>query len=481
MKSALLFVVLVALAGRIAPAAPAPWGKGCDTALLDGEFSLAKAPALPSGQEQQAYIERVIAEMKRGYGGTIVTTEAPHAQLDTPEFVSAYLRAFGELGDHPGDYDYRFERLLARLSATATPLDDARLDWDLWRAWLLLENHALESYEYEGPRIQGARVMNHLDSARDLLWLYLDHNAPAILKDEKRRAWWIAQLTRDLEAPGGRPSRRWFLPPLIAASDTQRPELERQLPTKLPRRYSLDHDETLREPHPLDPFLVLEKRPAPPFAEALWQLASPLGLTLEELRPRARGAAGNPSPDDESHPVQVLIVDLDGPVGRDQPGKLVEGLGRPRVGRTLQPSDRPARERLQCLLPTGESRWRLLLRVPEAALRSGQKRRWMRRSSRCWIHSGLIDAAARAALTERGIKPLPVRLVAGRSRREELHISRLQTPLWTAPFLHGTAKNRCVHVPHARSQIIISPSYEPLANVCVPRGKASDCTLARWP
>ena len=78
---------------------PVKWGAGCNAALLAGEFTLAKAPELPLGNEQKAFIERVINEVKGGYGGTMVVEDPSHPHMDKPEFVARYLRAFGDPGD----------------------------------------------------------------------------------------------------------------------------------------------------------------------------------------------------------------------------------------------------------------------------------------------------------------------------------------------------------------------------------------------
>jgi hypothetical protein len=174
---------------------------------------------------------------------------------------------------------------MARCSEHMPMLEDARLDWDMWRAWLLFENTAQTSDYYKSGAGKDA-AWNILDGARELLWNYLSHNAPGILKDEKRRAWWIAQLTRDLEAPGGRPQRRWFLLSLLRAADPKGEELERiPMPEKFVEGFGPQNKIQLRQPHPLDPFLIVvdEKAKPPSFTDALTQMATEQNLALEVL------------------------------------------------------------------------------------------------------------------------------------------------------------------------------------------------------
>ncbi len=285
-----------------AGAAPdlAKWGPGCDKALLEGEFSLTKAPEIKCPEERKAFIDQVIGEVKEGYGGTMVVTDSPHPHMDTPEFVAFYLRAFASPEQKLDSYDYRFERLLSRVSRHMAMIEDPRLDWDLWRAWLLFENTANSSSYYESEmKIDNRNVMNGLDGARELLWAYLDHNAPAILKDEKRRAWWLAHLTEDMEAPGGRPQRRWYLLSLLCAADPKRPALEKiRVKEKTVDAPFGGGKISVRQPGPLDPFLLVTgKKPVvPAFGEALAKMAlgNHLSLTVLEADPATQPATRVP-------------------------------------------------------------------------------------------------------------------------------------------------------------------------------------------
>src|SRR6185295_18779131 len=102
-----------------------PWGNGCNDILLSTTFALDKAPDFVLTQPQRARIDAVVSELRRGYGGTLVV--APHDDvLDSAAFLAHYLRAFA-LPD-PGIfiYDYRFERILARLSGAPEVLADSR-------------------------------------------------------------------------------------------------------------------------------------------------------------------------------------------------------------------------------------------------------------------------------------------------------------------------------------------------------------------
>jgi len=248
----------------MAQQAPAKWGPGCDKTLLDGEFSLTNAPAMPCAENKKEYIDKVI---KGKSNSAIVLAKSPHPFMDTPEFTAFYLRAFAEPTEPLDDYDFRFERLLSRVSQYTPMIEDPHLDWDMWRAWLLFENTANTSFFYKNRN----GSMSGLDSARDLLWNYLSLNADAILKDPKRRAWWLTRLTADLEAEGGRPQRRWFLLLLLSAADPKREALEK---IPMPEKFSaaLDRSVPMRQPTPLDPFLIVSEKDdeATPFSSAVF-------------------------------------------------------------------------------------------------------------------------------------------------------------------------------------------------------------------
>jgi len=253
------------------------WGPGCNRTLLEGPFSPQLAPLLETGESVQA-IEAVIAEMKRGYAGTVVTAEVPDPVIDTPGFVSRYLREFGDPAGDWSAYDFRFERLLTRISWHPAMMENVELDWDVWRAWLLFENQAHPTDSY----LHRSGSWNLLDGAPGLLMNYLSHNAGEILGNGKRRDWWMTQLTRDLDAPGGRPYRRWFLLHLLAAADPSRKALEA---VPVPEVFVTRGDRRipLRQPHPLDPFLIVkpDEKSVPSFETALRRIASDQGLGLE--------------------------------------------------------------------------------------------------------------------------------------------------------------------------------------------------------
>ena len=296
-------IVAVCLSGVLPlPASPAPWGPGCNDRILNSRFALAEAPYFPCGVERQIFIYQVIDKMKNGYGGTMVCEPSPHPHLDSPEFVSCYLRTFSAPSGKLHEYDYRFDRLLSRLCGAAQTMEDPRLDWDVWRAWLLFENRGSVNDSFESE----PGTMETLESSRELLWQYLEWNAAAILTDPQRRTWWITRLTEDMEARGGRPMRRWFLLQLIAASDPTRPVLEEvPMPEKLVRDVPDMGKIFLRQPHPLDPFLHLGGRAGttPPFEEALWQMASAVGLGLE-----IRGVTSRSLPATRIHEVSLEMT-----------------------------------------------------------------------------------------------------------------------------------------------------------------------------
>ena len=270
---------------QLSQPAPAKWGPGCNKALLDGEFSLTEAPAMPCAEKKKAFIEKVINEVRGGYGGTMVVTKSPHPLMDTPEFTAFFLRAFAEPTKPLDAYVYRSDLLMSRVSQYMPMIEDSRLDWDMLRAWLLFENSSNTSNAYENRY----GTIDGLVSARELLWNYLSLNAGAILKDAKRRAWWITRLTADLEAEGGRPQRRWFLLSLLSAADPKREALEKiPMPEKFmegPNSTYLGEKIRMRQPHPLDPFLIVTEKDdkIPPFDDALTKIAFDNGLSLTVL------------------------------------------------------------------------------------------------------------------------------------------------------------------------------------------------------
>ncbi|MEA3208541.1 MAG: hypothetical protein QOE70_1598 [Chthoniobacter sp.] len=269
---------------------PSPVGVNNEVEL-NSEFSLRNAPGFEGSKKQKAATKRVLVELKSGYGGTLVLTAAGDSTIDRPEFLAGFLREFSALekGGSVAGYDYLFERILARISEYPAMLDNPKLDWDIWRSYLLYESFWDGSGSY-----RNGDVIAGLDSARDLLWAYLDRHGEALIKNQPRRQWWIQHLTRGLEEPGGRPLRRWFLLQLCAFADSQaasEPE-KRAHPSKEKRDA---HQAPMRTPSESDPFLVTSNDSKPMgFSEALAAITRPLGLQFSvwgvdpETMPAAR-------------------------------------------------------------------------------------------------------------------------------------------------------------------------------------------------
>jgi hypothetical protein len=292
--AAVLSTVVVCLAPLMAASAqeaPAKWGPGCDKALLDGEFSLAKAPEIACAKEKKAFIDKIIGEVK-GDPNRMQTEPFP-SPVDTAEFTAFFLRAFADPGEDIERYSGSITILMGRTLHSRDMLKDARLDWDMWRAWLLFENTGhMTDYWIWIQKGTGTGPKLHLFCAREVLWAYLYLNAAEIFKDPRRRAWWLTRLTEDLEAPGGRPWRRWFLLLLLAKEDPTREALRN---TKLKPVYSKYMTEMeLRQPRPLDPFLIVtgENPQIPAFGEAVTQMAlnSKLSLTVLGIDPATQPA-----------------------------------------------------------------------------------------------------------------------------------------------------------------------------------------------
>lgn len=140
-----------------------------------------------TNEAQAIKIDDILNQMEGGYGGTLILT--PHDDLiDSAAFVQRYLRRFSS-PDNLKAYDNRFARLLDRLDRFPQPLTDKRLDEDIWAAFMRFESKLKGASTYKvGNTVYG------LDSARDLLWHYLDINCEAIRKDPQRSRWWLKRL-----------------------------------------------------------------------------------------------------------------------------------------------------------------------------------------------------------------------------------------------------------------------------------------------
>jgi hypothetical protein len=244
---------------------------------LNNEFALKNGPRFILPDQQRIIVDRVIDEMKKGYGGTLVTTKGMDKALDSSAFLSRYLREFSSLEKNRGlkEYDYRFERILARASEYPVMLDDPRLDWDIYRSLLLYEQFSDGTDVYESGQWGESPSLADLDSAKDLAWMYIDHHADGLMKDKNRQKWWIDHLARGLNEPGRRRVNRWILFQLCVLADPNR----RQQPQPTPD----DSRKTpMRKPSAEDPFLVVKADTKPPaFEDALHMIAGPLGLSFE--------------------------------------------------------------------------------------------------------------------------------------------------------------------------------------------------------
>jgi hypothetical protein len=213
-------------------------------------------------------ITAVIKEVRGGYGGTLVCDPAGSV-VDSPAFVAHYLRAFSGLRrEDCSSYDYRFERLLSRLSEFPDAMVDPRLDWDVMRAFLEYERGYNGEHEY-----RESDSIHRLESAKDLLWCYLGGNGEAIRGTPERLTFWVDHLAGGLEKPGHYPLRPWYILLLISQTDT---ETGRSVQSDWPFPW-----------WPQSPSMIVgpdsDTGPELPagFAPALSKLASHLGLGYE--------------------------------------------------------------------------------------------------------------------------------------------------------------------------------------------------------
>jgi len=241
---------------------------------LDAEFAVQNGPKFLLPPQQQALVDQVIGEMKGGYGGTLVTEAGPDKTLDSSSLLSRYLREFSSLENNGGlrEYDYRFERILARASEYPTMLDDPRLDWDIYRSLLLYEQFSDGTDQYQ-DQTRNDVVINELDSAKDLVWMYIEHQSDRLMRNETRQKWWVDHLLRGLNTPSGSRVNRWYLLQLCFLAD---PSL-RQTSTADDGR-----KRQMRKPSAEDPFLKVRTDTKPPaFKDALHMIAEPVGLSVE--------------------------------------------------------------------------------------------------------------------------------------------------------------------------------------------------------
>jgi hypothetical protein len=253
-------------------------GRRAKTNENDGrndEFALDNGPRFILPPQQQTVVDEVVEEMKRGYGGTLVTKAGPDNTLDSSSFLSRYLREFSSPGNKRAlkDYDYRFERILARASQYPTMLDDPRLDWDVYRSLLLYEHFSQGSDQYQEEMGNGVAI-KELDSAKDLAWMYIDRQSEGLMQIKERQRWWVDHLVRGINTPSGDRVNRWYLLQLCVLADPSR--------TRSPSSADDHGQKRMRTPSADDPFLVVsadKKRPA--FEEALHAIAAPLGLSFE--------------------------------------------------------------------------------------------------------------------------------------------------------------------------------------------------------
>ncbi len=243
---------------------------------LNDEFALEKGPRFLLARQQQAVVDQVIEEMKKGYGGTLVTKKGPDDALDSSFFLSRYLREFSSPENKSSlkDYDYRFERILARASEYPTMLDDPRLDWDVYRALLLYEQFSAGTDQYQSGTGSGL-VINELDSAKDLAWIYIEHQSDRSLQNTARQRWWVDHLVRGFNTSSGSRVNRWYLLQFCLLADPSRKQIS--APTPDDRRKT-----QTRTPSADDPFLMVQADTKPPaFKDALHMISASLGLSFE--------------------------------------------------------------------------------------------------------------------------------------------------------------------------------------------------------
>jgi hypothetical protein len=224
---------------------------------LNDEFALEKGPRFSLPRQQQVLVDQVIEEMKKGYGGALVTKKGPDNVLDSSVFLSRYLREFSTLQDKSSlkDYDYRFERILARASEYPTMLDDPRLDWDVYRALVSYEQFSDGTDQYQSGT--GSRlVINELDSAKDLAWMYIEHQSQRLIRDKTRQKWWVDHLVRGFNSSSRGRVNRWYLLQFCLLADPSRKQIS--APPD-------DHRKTqTRTPSADDPFLMVQADTKPP-------------------------------------------------------------------------------------------------------------------------------------------------------------------------------------------------------------------------
>lgn len=265
----------------------APEKKG-EESLLDTTFAIQHAPSFNEPADAFLIINRVIDEVRGGYGGTLVC-EPKNSAIDSSAFLVYYLRAFSNPESNELKwYDYRFERILARLSQFPDTTKDPRLDWDVFRAFLVCERE-LKGQQYYYTEENGQKYGQGLSSPTNLLWSYLDSNADAIFNNAERVKWWTTNLTQGIENSGQYPLRVWYALELVSLLDKPTTKLlaeqEQEAEKSKENDKKGDRDDmfpTLK-PNPYNPFLIIEKKGSAPktFKEAIQKVAQSQKLGYE--------------------------------------------------------------------------------------------------------------------------------------------------------------------------------------------------------
>jgi len=262
-----------------------------EKSLLETTFAMQYAPSFNESADAFSSINTVINQVRGGYGGTLVC-EPKNDILDSPAFLAYYLRAFSQPDsmDSNGlkNYDYRFERILTRLSRFPDATKDPRLDWDVFRAFLIYEN-SLKGQEYYYSEENGIKCGQGLSSPKDLLWSYINSNSEAILKDAKRLKWWTDNLAQDIENFGQYPLRVWYAMELVALSDQPTAKLIAEQEQAAEKSRESDKKKGKDDmfppltPNPYNLFMVIDEKDDAPrtFKEAIQKVAQSQKLGYE--------------------------------------------------------------------------------------------------------------------------------------------------------------------------------------------------------
>jgi hypothetical protein len=358
-------------------------------ALCLAACAIAPAPhGLPPEYELTELQRSEVAQMQQAVAAG---NQAPHISASDPAFLAHFLRAIGN--PNPSNptsmrrYEIGFQQLLSRdyWGWKAEPLDlsDPRLDWDIWNAFLQVENIPVE----ELPQ----------SSAWQLLLRHIWTNAAAIVSDPARGLWWINEIFN-----GSRSPRRSMLVLFLASC------LDSRSMNDSKGIYSDSWDGPKWVPlrsTPDWPWVTLKNEVLPPelqsFEGAMNALAGSLDYSWE-----AWGFATGDLPPPSTRPTAMLDLNSWGPstATMPSPSSLFDQLWELEISRILYSHWAVAEPVFSLSMP----RTRFILFANNGTLFSWPREQMADAALKLAVRVGLLQDSDLPQFFDRGYKPLGI-------------------------------------------------------------------------